>query len=116
MNKGKVGAQFQYSDSYVQFLAILKIGFKIPYSPIPKLLTHSSNSVTKLTDGKIRWIIREKMKEILSTNDIALSQNVSGSRIRQIWSQVQDDTDSTGYLQSLEDRLGVSLMKKYQLS
>ena len=25
------------------------------------------------------------MKEILSTNDIALLQNVSGSRIRQIW-------------------------------
>src|SRR5215471_9824861 len=54
-------------------------------SPIPKLLTLSSNSVTKLTDGKIRWIIREKMKEILSTNDITLLQNVSGSRIRQIW-------------------------------
>ena len=50
------------------------------------------------------------MKEILSTNDIALLQNVSGSRIRQIWSQVQDDKDSTGYLQSLEDRLGVSLI------
>ena len=55
------------------------------YSPIPKLLTHSSNSVTKLTDRKIRWIIREKMKEILSTKDIALSENVSPSRIRQIW-------------------------------
>ena len=85
-------------------------------SPIPKLLTHSSNSVTKLTDRKIRWIIREKMKEILSTNDIALLQNVSGSRIRQIWSQVQDDKDSNRYLQSLEDRLGVPLMKKYQQS
>jgi putative transposase len=54
-------------------------------SPIPKLLTHSSNSVTKLTDKKIRWIIKEKTKEILSTNDIALLQNVSESRIRQIW-------------------------------
>ena len=31
MNNGKVGAPFQYSDSYVQFLAFLKIGFKIPY-------------------------------------------------------------------------------------
>ena len=29
-------------------------------------------------------------------NDIALLQNVSGSRIRQIWRQVQDDKDSTG--------------------
>ncbi|MGB6590813.1 MAG: hypothetical protein WBE68_04815, partial [Candidatus Nitrosopolaris sp.] len=54
-------------------------------SPIPKLLTQSSNSVTKLTDRKIRWIIREKMKETLSTNDIALLQNVSRSRVRQIW-------------------------------
>ena len=31
MNNGKVGAPFQYSDRYVQFLAFLKIGFKIPY-------------------------------------------------------------------------------------
>ena len=51
--------------------------FSPPSSPIQKLLTHSSKSVTKLTDRKIRWIIREKMKEILSTNDIALLQNVS---------------------------------------
>ena len=29
MNDGKVGAPFQYSDSYIQFLAFLKIGFKI---------------------------------------------------------------------------------------
>ncbi|MGB8935864.1 MAG: IS481 family transposase, partial [Candidatus Nitrosopolaris sp.] len=41
--------------------------------------------MTKLTDRKIRWIIREKMKETLSTNDIALLQNVSRSRVRQIW-------------------------------
>jgi putative transposase len=54
-------------------------------SPIPKLLTHTSNSVTKLTDRKIRWIVREKTKGILSTNDIALLQNVNRSRIRQIW-------------------------------
>jgi hypothetical protein len=57
-------------------------GIVYAMSPIPKLLTHSSNSVTKLTDRKIRWIIREKMKEILSTNDIALLQNVSESRIK----------------------------------
>jgi len=31
MNIGKIGAPFQYSDSYVRFLAFLKIGFKIPY-------------------------------------------------------------------------------------
>jgi hypothetical protein len=31
MNIGKVGAPFQYSDSYVRFLAFLKIGLRIPY-------------------------------------------------------------------------------------
>ena len=31
IKKMNIGAPFQYSDSYVQFLAFLKIGFKIPY-------------------------------------------------------------------------------------
>ena len=34
MNIGKVGTPFQYSDSYVRFLAFLKIGFKIPYPKV----------------------------------------------------------------------------------
>ena len=49
------------------------------------------------------------MKEILSTNDIALLQNVSGSRIRQIWSQVQDDKDSTGL--KMKDQMRLLGMK-----
>jgi len=28
MNEGKVGAPFEYSHSYIHFLAFLKIGFK----------------------------------------------------------------------------------------
>ena len=59
--------------------------FSFAISPFPKLLTQSSNSVLKSSDRKIKWIIREKMKEIPSTNDIALLQNVNGSRIRHIW-------------------------------
>src|SRR5215467_1772565 len=31
MNKGKVGAPFEYSRTYIQFLAFLKTGFKISY-------------------------------------------------------------------------------------
>jgi hypothetical protein len=31
MNEGKVGAPFEYSHSYIHFLAFLKIGFKIAY-------------------------------------------------------------------------------------
>ena len=34
MNKGKVGAPFEYSRTYIQFLAFLKIGFKISYRTV----------------------------------------------------------------------------------
>jgi hypothetical protein len=34
MNKGKVGAPFEYSHTYIQFLAFLKIGFKISYRTV----------------------------------------------------------------------------------
>ena len=43
MNKNKVGAPFQDSDNYIQFLAFLKIGFKIPY---------------RYCAGNSTWIIR----------------------------------------------------------
>lgn len=38
MNEGKVGAPFEYSHSYIQFLAFLKIGFKIAYRTIQGIL------------------------------------------------------------------------------
>ncbi|MGI0044103.1 MAG: transposase [Nitrososphaeraceae archaeon] len=34
MNEGKVGALFEYSHTYIQFLAYLKIGFKIAYRTV----------------------------------------------------------------------------------
>jgi hypothetical protein len=34
MNRGKVGAPFEYSHSYIHFLAFLKIGFKIAYRTV----------------------------------------------------------------------------------
>ena len=34
MNKGKVGAPFEYSNSYIHFLAFIKIGFKIAYRTV----------------------------------------------------------------------------------
>ena len=39
MNKGKVGAPFEYSRTYIQFLAFLKIGFKISYRTVQGILT-----------------------------------------------------------------------------
>src|SRR5262249_13514723 len=38
MNIGKVGAPIQCSDSYVRFLAFLKIGFKIPYRMVQDIV------------------------------------------------------------------------------
>ena len=34
MNKRKVGAPFQYPYSYIEFVAFLKVGFKIPYRTV----------------------------------------------------------------------------------
>lgn len=45
MNTGKVGAPFQYSDSYVYFLAFLKIGFKIPYRMVQGIVRGLSDYV-----------------------------------------------------------------------
>ena len=45
MNGGKVGAPFQYSDSYILFLAFLKIGFKIPYRTVQGIVRGLSDYV-----------------------------------------------------------------------
>ncbi len=45
MNKNKVGAPFQYSDNYIQFLAFLKIGFKIPYGTVQGMVRGLSEYV-----------------------------------------------------------------------
>lgn len=38
MNKGKVGAPFEYSHTYIQFLAFLKIGFKVAYRTVQGII------------------------------------------------------------------------------
>ena len=38
MNKRKVGAPFEYSHSYIHFLAFLKIGFKIAYRTVQGII------------------------------------------------------------------------------
>src|ERR687887_55764 len=45
MNECKVGAPFQYTDSYIQFLAFLKIGFKIPYRIVQGIVRGLSDYV-----------------------------------------------------------------------
>jgi hypothetical protein len=45
MNEGKIGAPFEYSHSYIQFLAFLKIGFKIAYRTIQGIVRGLSDYI-----------------------------------------------------------------------
>ena len=45
MNKGKVGAPFEYYYTYIQFLAVLKIGFKISYRTVQGIVRGLSDYI-----------------------------------------------------------------------
>lgn len=45
MNDGKVGAPFEYSHTYIQFLAFLKIGFKISYRTVQGIVRGLSDYI-----------------------------------------------------------------------
>src|SRR5215469_7283737 len=45
MNKGKVGAPFEYSRAYIQFLAFLKTGFKISYRTVQGIVRGLSDYI-----------------------------------------------------------------------
>lgn len=84
MNKGKVGAPFQYSDSYVEFLAFLKIGFKIPYRMVQGIVRGLSEYV-RIEEIHFTHIRRRMIKikpSIVNDNDteepIALVVDASG--------------------------------------
>ena len=62
MNIGKVGAPFQYSDSYVQFLAFLKIGFKVPYRMVQGIVRGLSEYVRIVEEIHFTHIRRRMIK------------------------------------------------------
>ena len=45
MNDGKVGAPFEYSNSYIQFLAFLKVGFRVAYRTIQGIVRGLSDYI-----------------------------------------------------------------------
>jgi hypothetical protein len=45
MNEGKVGAPFEYSRSYIHFIAFLKIGFKIAYRTVQGIVRGLSDYI-----------------------------------------------------------------------
>ena len=45
INQGKVGAPFEYSHSFIHFLAFLKIGFKIAYRTVQGIVRGLSDYI-----------------------------------------------------------------------
>jgi Transposase DDE domain len=62
MNKDKVGAPFQYSDNYIQFLAFLKIGFKIPYRTVQGIVRGLSDYIRRIEEIHFTHIRRRILK------------------------------------------------------
>jgi Transposase DDE domain len=63
MNQGKVGAPFEYSHSYIHFLAFLKIGFKIAYRTVQGI-TRGLSDYIRIEEMHFthirRWILNIK--------------------------------------------------------
>ena len=57
-----MGAPFQYSDNYIQFLAFLKIGFKIPYCTVQGIIRGSSEYVRRIEEIHFTHIRRRIIK------------------------------------------------------
>ena len=62
MNKDKVGTPFQYSDNYIQFLAFLKIGVKIPYRTVKSIVRGLSEYVRRNEEIHFTHIRRRILK------------------------------------------------------
>jgi hypothetical protein len=66
MNECKIGAPFQYPASYIQFLAFLKIGFKIPYRTVQGIVRGLSDYV-KIEEMHFTHIMRRMLNIKLSS-------------------------------------------------
>jgi hypothetical protein len=65
MNKGKVGAPFEYSRTYIQFLAFLKTGFKISYRTVQGIVRGLSDYI-RIEEIHFTQIRRRILKNYLS--------------------------------------------------
>jgi hypothetical protein len=63
MNKGKVGAAFEYSHTYIQFLAFLKIGFKIAYRTVQEIIQGLSDYI-KIEEIHFTQIRRRRILKV----------------------------------------------------
>ena|SRR5215813_2910457 len=61
MNIDKIGAPFQYSESYVRFLAFLKIGFRIPYRMVQGIVRGLAEYVKNVEEIHFTHIRKERL-------------------------------------------------------
>jgi hypothetical protein len=74
MNKGKVGAPFEYSHTYIQFLAFLKIGFKISYRTVQGIIRGLSDYI-RIEEIHFTQIRRRILKVKPSIGNLNLDNN-----------------------------------------
>src|SRR6478609_3311255 len=74
MNKGKVGAAFEYSHTYIQFLAFLKIGFKIAYRTVQGIVRGLSDYI-KIEEIHFTQIRRRILKVKPSVGNLNLDND-----------------------------------------
>jgi hypothetical protein len=99
MNKGKIGAPFEYSNSYIHFLAFIKIGFKIAY-----------RTVQGIVRGLSEYI---KIEEMHFTHIRRRIQNVRPSVENLGFEEEHNDDDNSDKLMTLiVDASGLTISKK----
>jgi hypothetical protein len=74
MNKGKVGAPFEYSRTYIQFLAFLKTGFKISYRTVQGIVRGLSDYI-RIEEIHFTQIRRRILKIKPSVGNLNLDNN-----------------------------------------
>ncbi|MGB7638555.1 MAG: IS5 family transposase [Nitrososphaeraceae archaeon] len=98
MNKGKVGAAFEYSHTYIQFLAFLKIGFKIAYRTVQGIIRGLSDYI-KIQEIHFTQIRRRILKVKPSVGNLNLDND-------------NDDDDDNKPITLIVDASGLTITKK----
>lgn len=101
MNKGKVGAPFEYSRTYIQFLAFLKTGFKISYRTVQGIVRGLSDYI-RIEEIHFTQIRRRILKVKPSIGDLNLDNN----------NDDDDDGEDKRPITLIVDASGLTITKK----
>ena len=101
MNKGKVGAPFEYSSTYIQFLAFLKIGFKISYRTVQGIIRGLSDYI-RIEEIHFTQIRRRILKVKPSVGNLNLDNDDDDD----------DDDDDNKPITLIVDASGLTITKK----